>query len=184
MRLVLPSSTGFNAPENSMNRLPLTTTIISVVVAVSLWLLATWLESDSPWLEPDPASVGGIAEVQVRSDTPVEVNPDAADCDQAEGALRARVDAAQTCSSDDDCTLFDYGYPIECLTSVAKSDITALRLEYRKYEQSCAYRVYYDCPTGDMERQAVCRSNRCTVELKSTKMLEEKTLDYLGLDPK
>lgn len=167
-----------------MNRLPFATAIISVIVAVSLWLIATWLESDSPWLEPDPVAVNGIAEVQVRPDTPVQVNPDAADCEQVEDTLRARVEDAQSCTTDDDCTLFDYGYPIECLTSVAKSNITALRLEYRNYEQSCAYRVYYDCPTDDMERQPVCRSNQCTVELKSPKMLEEKTLDYLGLDPK
>lgn len=166
-----------------MNRLPFATAIISVIVAVSLWLVATWLESDSPWLNPDPASVTEMAEVQVRPDTPVKVSPDIANCEQAEDAMRARVEDAQSCSTDDDCTLFDYGYPIECLTSVAKSDITALRLEYRNYEQSCAYRVYYDCPTGNMERQAVCRSNRCTVELKSTEILEEKTLDYLGLDP-
>lgn len=167
-----------------MNRLPYATAIVSVVVAVTLWLLATWLEGDSPWLDPDSASLTGMEEVQVRPDTPIKASPDTADCEQAEDALRARVDDAQSCSSNDDCTLFDYGYPIQCLTSVAKSDITALRLEYRNYEQSCEYRVYYDCPTGHMERQAVCRNNRCTVELKSTEILEEKTLDYLGLDPR
>jgi hypothetical protein len=166
-----------------MNRLPYATAIISVVVAVTLWLIATWLESDSPWLVPGTEPTVAKKEVQVRPDTPVRVSPDSPGCEQAEDSLRARVDAAQSCSTDDDCTLFDYGYPIECLTSVAKSDITALRLEYRNYEQSCPYRVYYDCPTGHMERQAVCRSNRCTVELESTEVLEEKTLDYLGLDP-
>jgi hypothetical protein len=167
-----------------MNRLPFATAVISVTLAVALWLLATWLESESPWLDRGPASPPGVEEVQVRPDTPVQVSPDTADCEQAEDALRAKVDNAQNCLTDDDCTLFDYGYPIQCLTSVAKSDITALRLEYRNYEQSCAYRVYYDCPTGDMERQAVCRSNRCTVELRSTEILEEKTRDYLGLDPR
>jgi hypothetical protein len=166
-----------------MNRLTYATAVISVTVAVALWLIATWLEGDPPWLDPGSASVPGIGEVQVRPDTPVQVSPDAADCEQAEGALRAKVDDAQFCSNDDDCTLFDYGYPIQCLTSVAKSEITALRLEYRNYEQSCAYRVYYDCPTGHMERRAVCRSGRCTVELQSTELLEEKTRDYLGLDP-
>ena len=166
-----------------MNRLPYATAIVSVIVAVALWLIATWLEGDTPWLNPGSASGSGIEAVQVRPDTPVQVSPDAADCEQAEDALRARVDVAQSCSIDDDCTLFDYGYPIQCLTSVAKSEITALRLEYRNYEQSCAFRVYYDCPTGHMERRAVCRSNRCTVELQSTELLEEKTRDYLGLDP-
>ena len=114
----------------------------------------------------------------------MQIGPDVSGCEQSEDILWTKVGAAQYCSIDDDCTLFDYGYPIQCLTSVAKNEITALRLEYRKYEQSCAFRVYYDCPTGNMERQAVCRSNRCAVELQSNEILEEETLDYLGLDPR
>ena len=156
--------------------------MISVTVAVALWLIATWLEGDSPWLVTVPESGSGFANTGVREDSPVKVSRDAAACEQAEAALRAKIDDAQSCSTDDDCTLFDYGYPIQCLTSVAKTEITALRLEYRNYEQSCAYRVYYDCPTGRMERKAVCRSSRCAVELQSTEVLEEETLDYLGLD--
>lgn len=165
-----------------MNRLPYATAILSVTIAVALWLIATWLEGDSAWLDSGPAAETGIAEVRVRSDTPVQASPDTGSCEQAEDALQAKVEDAQFCSSNDDCTLFDYGYPIQCLTSVAKSNITALRLEYRNYEQSCEYRVYYDCPTGDMVRLPVCRNNRCTVELESAEILEEKTLDYLGLE--
>ena len=166
-----------------MNRLPFATALISVTVAVALWLIATMLEGGAPWLAPTPEPGSGIANGQVRPDTPVQASPDNAGCELAEDALRGKVDDAQYCSSDDECTLFDYGYPIQCLTSVAKNEITALRLEYRNYEKSCAYRVYYDCPTGRMERQAVCRSNRCAVELQSNDILEEETLDYLGLDP-
>jgi len=117
-----------------MNRLPYATIFVSVTIAVALWLIATWLEGDSPWLSPGLASGPGFAGTQVRPDTPVKVSPDAAACEQAEGALREKIDAAQQCSTYDDCTLFDYGYPIQCLTSVAKTDITALRLEYRNYE--------------------------------------------------
>lgn len=167
-----------------MNRLSYATALISVSVAVALWLIATWLEGDPPYLVPRPESATGIPHSEVHPDTPVQVSSDVSGCVQSEDVLRAKVDAARYCSIDDDCTLFDYGYPIQCLTSVAKSEVTALRLEYRNYEQSCAFRVYYDCPTGDMERQAVCRSNRCGVELRSTEVLEEQTLDYLGLDPR
>ena len=166
-----------------MKRLPYPTALISISAAVGLWLIASWLEGDPPWLLPSPEAGTGIAKVEVRPDTPVQVKPDVAGCEQAEAVLRQKVDDSQHCSSDEDCTLFDYGYPIECLTSVAKTEITALRLEYRNYEQSCAHRVYYDCPTGRMERQAVCRSNRCSVDLQSNKVLEEETLDYLGIDP-
>ncbi len=167
-----------------MNRLPYATAILSVTIAVALWLIATWLEGDPPYLIPRPEPVAEIADADVRSDSPVQIGPDVSGCEQSEDILRTKVDAARYCSADEDCTLFDYGYPIQCLTSVAKTDITALRLEYRNYEKSCAYRVYYDCPTGSMERQAVCRGNRCTVELQSTEILEEETLDYLGLDPR
>jgi len=167
-----------------MNRLPYATALISITLAVALWLIATWLEGGSPWLLPGSEAGPGIAHTRVRPDSAVQVSPDVTGCDQAEDGLRAQVDAAQHCLTDDDCTLFDYGYPIQCMTSVAKTDITALRLEYRKYQQSCEYRVYYDCPTGRMERQAVCRGNRCSVELQSNDFLEEETLDYLGLSPR
>ena len=167
-----------------MKHLPYATALISISAAVVLWLIATWLEGDPPWLVPRPEAGTGFSNAEVRPDTLVQVRPDLAGCVQAEDVLRQKVDDAQYCSTDDDCTLFDYGYPIECLTSVAKSEITALRLEYRNYEQSCAYRVYYDCPTGQMERQAVCRNNRCAVDLQTTEVLEEETLDYLGLDPR
>ena len=167
-----------------MMRLPYATALISVTVAVALWLIATWLEGDSPRLVPGPEAGAGFANSEVRPDTPVQVKPELTGCEQAEDALRQKVDAAQYCSTNDDCTLFDYGYPIQCLTSVAKSEITTLRLEYRNYQRICAYRVYYDCPTGSMERQAVCRSNRCSVDLQSNEVLEEETLDYLGLDPR
>ena len=67
------------------------------------------------------------------------------------------------------------------MMSVAKSEITALRLEYRQYEQSCEYRVYYDCPAEPMERRAFCEQNRCSVYLYAIDTLEEETLEYLGI---
>jgi len=167
-----------------MNRLPFATALISIVVAVSLWLIATWLEGDSTWLKSPAESASQISDAAVRPDSPLQTDAVTESCDQVEDALRQQVSASQFCSNDDDCTLFDYGYPIECLTSVAKAEITPLRLAYRNYERSCPYRVYYDCPTGSMERQAVCRSNRCTVELQSNETLEEQTLDYLGINPR
>ena len=95
-----------------------------------------------------------------------------------------RVEEARYCTTDDDCTLFDYGYPIQCMTSVARSEITALRLQYRRYEESCEYRVYYDCPSGSLERQAVCRQNRCGVKLADIDPLKDATLQHLGIkDP-
>jgi hypothetical protein len=160
------------------------TALISVVVAVVLWLAATWFEDDSRWLPPAALSEIDTSLQTPRQDTPVRVDTDVLSCSQAEANLQAKVNSAEYCSIDDDCTLFDYGYPIQCLTSVAKTEITALRLEYRKYEESCAYRVYYDCPSGEMERQAVCRDNQCTVELISNDPLQDATLQHLGIkDP-
>ncbi len=165
-----------------MNRLPYTTAIISVVIAVALWLVATWLEEESRWQLAEPSRGPGMNQGQVRPDTEVRVIPGTADCDRAEAALRVRIEDARYCSTDDDCTLFDYGYPIQCLTSVAKIEISSLRADFNNYEQSCQHRVFYDCPTGRMQRHAVCRSNICTVELQSNEALKDETLDYLGLD--
>ena len=157
------------------------TVLISVVAAVVLWLVATWFEDDSRWLPPEARNEIDTSIDTPRRDTPVRVDTDVLSCSQAESDLQEKVDSAQYCSSDDDCTLFDYGYPIQCLTSVAKAEVTALRLEYRKYESSCAYRVYYDCPSGEMEREAVCRNNRCAVELISNDPLQDETLQHLGI---
>ena len=154
---------------------------ISAAAAVVLWLVATWFEDDARWLPDVAESSPAFAVPAPRVDTPLRTNTDALSCQQTEEALVERVAESQYCSTDDDCTLFDYGYPIQCLTSVSKTEITSLRLAYRRYEDNCAYRVYYDCPSGDMERQAVCRNNRCEVELVSIDPLESETLQHLGI---
>ena len=166
-----------------MNGLKGTTTSISIVAAIVLWSLATWLEGERA--EPE---IGSIEPPHAFSD---EVTPDSEirsdqvlqSCRDAEDNILQIVDASRYCSVDDDCTIFDYGYPIQCLTSIAKSQITTLRLEYRKYEQSCEYRVYYDCPAEPLRRSAVCRSNQCVVELQTNDLLKGRTLDHIGVDP-
>ena len=157
------------------------TILLSVALAIVLWLVATWFEDDSRWLPAEPSQPADLSMEAPRADTPLRVNTDALSCQQVEEELVRDVADAQYCSSDDDCTLFDYGYPIQCLTSVSKSEISALRIAYRNYEQSCAYRVYYDCPSGNMERQAVCRNNRCEVDLVTIDPLKDATLQHLGI---
>jgi hypothetical protein len=157
------------------------TILLSVVLAVVLWFGATWFEDDSRWLPDEPTEAVDLSLETARPDTPLRVNTDELSCQQVEADLVSSVDASQYCSTDDDCTLFDYGYPIQCMTSVSKAEITALRAAYRNYEESCAYRVYYDCPSGAMERQAVCRNNRCAVELLTLDPLKDATLQHLGI---
>lgn len=155
-------------------------TLVSVAAAVLLFAVASWFEGDARWQpvgRPDFAT--GLP--QARPDTPVRVNTDYLSCQQSEATLIARVDEARYCATDDDCTLFDYGFPVQCLTSVSKNEITALRLEYRNYEHSCEYRVYYDCPSGPLERQPVCSGGRCEVQLVEDEMLNEETLRHLGI---
>lgn len=159
----------------------LTTAGISVVLAVALFLVASLFEDESRWLPDAPAAAPASLPVSPRPDSPLRTSDIAGRCESAETQLVDRVDAAQSCSADDECTLFDYGYPIQCLTSVSKLHITALRLEYRQYERNCPFRVYYDCPTGTMERVAVCRKNRCAVELVTTEILQDETLNHLGI---
>ena len=157
------------------------TILLSTAVAVLLWLAATLLEDDARWMPPVATNTIDTSLAAPRPETPLRVNSDAMSCEQVEAGLVQQVDEAQYCSTNDDCTLFDYGYPIQCLTSVAKSEISALRLAYRNYENSCSYRVYYDCPSGPMERQAVCRNNRCEVDLVGNEPLTDETLQHLGI---
>ena len=157
------------------------TILLSVILAVALWFGASWFEDDSRWLPAEPIAPVDMSLQSSRVDTPLRVNTDALSCQQVEANLIDDVDAAQYCVADDDCTLLDYGYPIQCMTSVSKTEITSLRMAYRNYELSCAYRVYYDCPSGAMERQAVCRNNRCEVELQSLDPLKDETLQHLGI---
>ncbi|RLA34838.1 MAG: hypothetical protein DRR11_01615 [Gammaproteobacteria bacterium] len=165
-----------------MNRLPYATALISISLAVILWFIATRFEDESRWLTMQEGTPPDLAMQQPGKDTPVQTTQNITNCEQAEDDLRKKVAGAQSCSADDDCTVADYGYPIQCLTSVAKSEITSLRLEYRNYEKNCAFRVYYDCPSGQARRQAVCRNNRCEVDLVTTDLLQEETLEYLGIE--
>ena len=152
------------------------------MIAVILFSVATWIEGE----RPPPA----LPEREVTFDT--TVRPDSAirddvaeqSCREAETGLIARVDAAQSCEVDADCIIFDYGYPVQCLTSVASSEISALRIEYRNYEQSCSFRVYYDCPSDPLERVPVCRNSRCAVELRTLDILKDRTYDHIGVRPR
>jgi hypothetical protein len=166
-----------------MERLPLTVTLISIAVAFVLWYVAYSLESDTRWLPADADSQEQPGWLRPANDTPVRSADAMVSCMDTEEELRASVQQARACSTNSDCTLFDYGYPIQCMTSVAKTRITPLRLAFRNYEQQCEFRVYYDCPTGEMDRRPVCINNMCAVELSGTEILTEETLDYLGIDP-
>ena len=165
-----------------MNSLTGPTAALSIILAVILWGLATWLEGakngpKTPAVEAVQAFADEVtADSRLRSDGVLQ------SCREAENTIRRFVDASQNCEVDDDCTIFDYGYPIQCLTSIAKSEITTLRHEYDKYQQSCEYRVYYDCPSEPLQRKAVCRSSHCIVELQTVELLRDATLNHIGVE--
>ena len=159
-----------------------TTTAISLVIAVVLFTVATLIEGERPEPELLPEERTPQMITQVRRDTQIRDERAVKPCTDAEAELRASVEAAQVCEVDEDCTIFDYGYPIQCMTAVAQSEISSLREQYREYDQSCSYRVYYDCPAEPLQRHPVCRNNRCTVELR-TLDLKELTFDHIGVDP-
>lgn len=162
-----------------MNRLTVTATIAWLLAIFLLWFMIKIDSDDLTWLQigvSEPA-VAPVTEPLVSP----EPSPSLLPCDATENALRDRIETARYCTTDSDCTLFDFGYPIDCMTSVAKSEITMLRGEFRSYEESCDYRVYFDCPAEPMQRRAVCQENRCSVSLQTIDNLENKTLEYLGL---
>jgi len=160
------------------------TALLSVIAALLLFAIASMFDDGARW-QPEPVA---IPEMNPQRDSglrgPVRTMSAAENCARAEAGLKQSVGGAQRCESDDDCTTFDFGYPIQCLTSVAKAEISALRLEFRQYQANCEFRVYYDCPSGDTERRAVCKTNRCEVELVTLDGLKEETLDHLGIRPR
>lgn len=162
-----------------MNRLTIPAVIISLAAIALLTFMLKLVHDDPSWLDFESENSHETAAAEsnplVTPDTPKS------NCEESENSLRGRVEAARHCTMDSDCTLFDFGYPMDCMTSVAKSDVTALRHEYGKYEQNCEYRVYFDCPAEPMQRQPVCKNNRCTVSLQTIDILEEETLEYLGI---
>ena len=137
---------------------------LSALVAVGLWLVATLAEL---MLRPPPPPETPAPEAAASATEPGRSAAPAlpASCPAVEENLEALVTESRDCESDDDCTLFDYGYPIDCMSSVAKSAVPALRAAYRQYDESCEHRLFYDCPTEPFVRVPLCRNNRCTVEL-------------------
>lgn len=166
-----------------MKSLSSSTTAVSLVIAGVLFVIASWIEGDRPAPEPPPAEMTPTLVNQVRPDSAVRDDSSMQSCREAEDSLKEKLSVSQYCEADADCTIFDYGYPIQCLTSVAQKEISGLRLEYRNYEQSCSYRVYYDCPAEPLERHPVCRNNRCAVELRTLDLLRDQTLEHLGIEP-
>ena len=171
--------------------------VISVVAAVILWLVATWFEDDARWLPAEPSAQVDTQWQSRRPDTPVKTSTDVLSCEQSEMRLNENVAAARYCSNDDECTLFDYGYPNQCMTSVSKEQITALRIAYRSYENSCSYRVYYDGPfSSSSMKPASAYDNREILNLSvpatwtlscvttsgifNTKMLQGRVLQRIG----
>lgn len=146
---------------------------LSAVVAVGLWLLATLGEM---LLRPPPPPAPAVSEGPAEpAREPAPAAP--ASCPAVEDNLEALVTESRGCETDDDCTLFDYGYPIDCMTSVAKSAIPGLRTAYKQYDESCEHRLFYDCPTEPFVRVPVCRNQRCTVELFGNGSVEGRSLE-------
>jgi hypothetical protein len=160
--------------------------LLSVVLAVVLWSLATLLDNRLQVPEPVPprAEPSGDRNLEAgRSPGTDDRDTGGAtemSCQESEDRLKLVIDEARACDVDDDCTLFDYGYPLDCMTSVAKEQIPRLREEYRVYGEACEHRVFYDCPTEPYVRLALCRNNRCVVELDKRDDLEDVTLDQLN----
>ncbi len=165
-----------------MSNLSGKTVPISILVAIVLWGLATWFEGERSQPELPSVDAKRAFGNEVSPDTDLRTDGMIQSCMDAEANVLKLVEESQYCENNEECTIFDYGYPIQCLTSVATSAITSLRLEYRKYEQSCEYRVYYDCPAEPLQRRPVCRDNRCAVELHTLDLLKDATLDHIGVD--
>jgi hypothetical protein len=154
---------------------------VAVAVAVILWLLATVIENRLQISDPfPPAAVEPVDDNRADDFRAGDAASNPVSCEASEDRLRLVIDGARSCEVDDDCTLFDYGYPLDCMTSVAKSEIPLLREEYRKYDETCEFRVFYDCPTDPYVRLALCRNSRCIVELDRRDDLQDSTQEQMN----
>jgi len=163
-----------------VNKLAPAWVLVSVGIAILLWFLATAVELQLQVHEEAPPP-DGAAEQKRAGDGPPGTGATASmSCTESEERLKDVIAGARSCDTDEDCTLFDYGYPLDCMTSVAKSQIPRLREEYRRYDESCDFRVFYDCPTEPYVRLALCRNNRCVVELDRRDDLQDSTLDQIN----
>jgi hypothetical protein len=165
-----------------VKRLTTKTTLLALVLAVALFLVANYFDDKTRWQPREQPHISLNPPRNSGLRGPVRSVRSAGSCDAAETEMLRAVEDSQYCATDEDCTLFDYGYPIQCMTSVSKSEITALRMQYTQYEASCRFRVYYDCETDGNERLAVCRNNRCGVELETLDSLQDETLNHLGIE--
>ncbi|MDX1481890.1 MAG: hypothetical protein R3315_09455 [Woeseiaceae bacterium] len=163
-----------------MKYLSTSTTSISIVIAVLLFAVASLFEGDPPAPELVPEEKTPRMITTVREDSALRDENAAEACRAAEEQLLQTVAESQACDIDADCTILDYGYPLQCMTSIAQSAVSAFRLEYRDYEALCEYRVYYDCPSEPLVRVPVCRNNRCAVELSRNEILKQLTMDHIG----
>lgn len=147
---------------------------LSAALAVGLWLVATLgdLVLRAPPPPPPPAS--SVPPTASRAPVPPVVP---ASCADVEDNLELLVGESRACATDEDCTLFDYGYPIDCMMSVAKSAVPGLRTAYRQYDESCEHRLFYDCPTEPFVRVPLCSNNHCVVELFREGDPEGRTLE-------
>lgn len=163
-----------------MKFLDTSTTSLSIVIAIILFAIATLIEGDPPPPELVPEEQTPRMITTVRQDSALRDADAAEACRRAEERVLEVVAESQYCEVDEDCTILDYGYPLQCMTSIAQSRVSAFRLEYRNYEERCEYRVYYDCPSEPLIRVPMCRNNRCEVELSRNEMLKQITMDHIG----
>lgn len=148
-----------------MQKATLVLVVLSALVAAVLWMSATLLQRNIGSAEQDAAGSPFLRQPPSGPDRQETGGTTLLSCQETENRLAQVVDGSRHCVTDEECTLFDYGYPIDCMTSVAKDRIPLLREEYRRYDESCEHRVFFDCPTEPYVRLPVCRDNRCVVEL-------------------
>ena len=162
-----------------MPRMSLALVLLSAMIAVVLWIMATVVEMHLRQKDVLQDEISGPVD-QAQPEGSAADTAMAMSCQETEARLEETVHKARFCTTDEDCTLFDYGYPIDCMTSVAKAQVPLLRQEYKRYDETCEHRVFFDCPTEPYVRLALCRNNRCIVELASNEALENATLNHIG----
>ena len=151
--------------------------VIAIIVGVLLvaglfWMLAAQNIDDSTAPETTEA------EFQAQSpEQPLHIDiASAEDCAASLANTKSLIQASKSCAVDKDCVLFSPGCPFGCVDAVRRSEIPRIKSAYRDHSKKCGACVYM-CPQPANEQQAVCEQSQCVVRDRTTKRLEQDTID-------
>ena len=150
----------------------------AIFASVLLVLLIGFVEMyETDWLASFVPQDNGVDEpIAAESLTDIPEEPT---CVQLEAEFAAKLEQAQPCQVDADCSLARFECPFQCVNSVSTSILAELKREETAFQQTCN-RCESSCPQTLTKWRAACVRQRCIVMDRSIEELEEATRRLLN----